>query len=149
MADIDRRAVLLECALDDLDCTHDPRTKSAGLRKIHFHGTPVTQVAPNSFLRLHVGISIRLRHLQYRHRPCRIVHMGISNIRTTHYRVPHPSLSPKTGGTLWLCVKKRSSRKGGSPSDQPSAQAGTGNIIQHFAKRTPEPPTSSSTYRLS
>jgi hypothetical protein len=32
VAHIDRRAILFERALDDFDCTHDPRTKSAGLR---------------------------------------------------------------------------------------------------------------------
>jgi hypothetical protein len=30
--DIDRRTVLLECALNDFDGTHDACTKSAGLR---------------------------------------------------------------------------------------------------------------------
>jgi hypothetical protein len=52
MTHIDRRAVLLERALDDLDRAHDARAKPAGLRQIHFHGMPVTQVAPNSFLYL-------------------------------------------------------------------------------------------------
>jgi len=36
VADIDRGAILLERALDDLDRTYDTRTKSARLRKIHF-----------------------------------------------------------------------------------------------------------------
>src|ERR1700754_2173694 len=49
VADIDRRTVLLERPLHDLDCTHDARTKAAGLRKIYFHGTFVTHAAPNSF----------------------------------------------------------------------------------------------------
>ena len=49
MAHIDRRAVLLERALDDLDRAHDAGAKSARLRQKHFHGTSITQVAPNSF----------------------------------------------------------------------------------------------------
>jgi hypothetical protein len=49
VAHIDRRAVFLERTLDDLDGTHDARTKAAGLRQINFHGTLITQDAPNSF----------------------------------------------------------------------------------------------------
>jgi hypothetical protein len=61
---IDRRAIFFERALDDLDCTHDTRAKPARLRKIYFHGTPVTQVAP-----LSVCVSVRLEYLQYPHQP--------------------------------------------------------------------------------
>ena len=48
MTHIDRGAVLLQRALDDLDRTHHAGTKSARLCKIDFHGTPVTHVALNS-----------------------------------------------------------------------------------------------------
>src|SRR5439155_5530275 len=46
VADIDRGTVFIERTLDYFDGTHDARAKSAGLRKIYFHGTLVTQVAP-------------------------------------------------------------------------------------------------------
>src|SRR3979409_654183 len=92
VAHIDRWAVFFERALDDLDGTHHPRTKSAGLRKIHFHGTPVTQVAPKSYC-----LSLWHGCLQYPH------HAG-SRTR---------SLSQVHGGTA-LCVKKRLDRKDGS-----------------------------------
>jgi hypothetical protein len=49
VAHINRRAILLERALDDLDGTHHARAKSAGLCQKHFHGMSVTQIAPNSF----------------------------------------------------------------------------------------------------
>jgi hypothetical protein len=64
MSHIDRRSVLLERALDNLDRTHNPRAKPAGLCKIHFHGTPVTHVAPLSFC-----VSVWLGYLQYPHQP--------------------------------------------------------------------------------
>jgi hypothetical protein len=48
MAHIDRRAILLERALDDLDRAHDTGAKSARLRKKHFHWTSITHVAPSS-----------------------------------------------------------------------------------------------------
>ena len=47
---IDGRAVFFQRALDDFDGAHDPSAKPAGLRQIDFHGTPVTQVAPLSFV---------------------------------------------------------------------------------------------------
>jgi hypothetical protein len=59
---IDRRAVFLERTLDDFDGTHHAGAKAARLCKINFHGTPVTQVAPNSFP--HVP---QLGSLQYPH----------------------------------------------------------------------------------
>src|SRR5205814_6540150 len=45
---IDRRAIFFERTLDNLDRANDTRAKAAGLRKIHFHGTPVTKFAPLS-----------------------------------------------------------------------------------------------------
>jgi hypothetical protein len=62
VAYIDRRAILLERTLDDLDRPNDARAKSARLRKIHFHGMPVTQIAPNSF-----AVSGQPGHLRYPH----------------------------------------------------------------------------------
>ena len=49
--DIDRRAVFLERALDDLDRAHDARAKATRLRQINFHGMPVTQLHQNYSLR--------------------------------------------------------------------------------------------------
>ena len=97
MAHIDRRAILLERALDDLDRAHDACAKPAGLRKIHFHGTPVTQVAPNSFL-----------HLRLRRDICNIRTMPVS-----------ASVCSQAHGGTGLCVKKRSARKAGSQNGKP------------------------------
>jgi hypothetical protein len=66
---IDGWTVFLERPLDDLDRTHDTRAKAARLGQIHFHGTPVTQVAPNSFPHL-----LQPGYLQYPHHPCLRVH---------------------------------------------------------------------------
>ncbi|HTR09682.1 MAG TPA: hypothetical protein VMJ11_24105 [Paraburkholderia sp.] len=37
MAHVDRRAVLLQCAINDFDSADNPRTKAAGLGKDHSH----------------------------------------------------------------------------------------------------------------
>jgi hypothetical protein len=55
---IDRRAILLERALHDLDGAHDPGAKAAGLREIHFHRSTVMQAAPHSFSRPPCGAGI-------------------------------------------------------------------------------------------
>ena len=51
MPHIDRRAILLERALDDFDRAHDARAKAAWLRQIDFHWTAVTQIELPSFWR--------------------------------------------------------------------------------------------------
>ncbi len=66
--DIDRRAVLLQRALDDLDGTHDARAKAARLRQIDFHGTSITQVAPHiHFAKLSEQAPGHADELQYPH----------------------------------------------------------------------------------
>src|ERR1700690_2547878 len=56
---IDGRAIFFEGTLDNLDRTHDACAKPTGLRKIYFHGTPVTHVSPLSFY-----VSVWLGYLQ-------------------------------------------------------------------------------------
>src|SRR6266478_1199593 len=110
VADIDRRPILLKGALDDLDRTHDAGTKAAGLGEIHFHGTLVTQVAPNSFLHL-----LRPRYVQY---PSHAVPSHTSSSRASLSRagsncaVSSQARSPmgsqrltQAQGGRWLCQK--------------------------------------------
>ena len=77
VADIDRRAVFLQRPLDDLDGAHDAGAKAARLRQIHFHGTPITQVAPNDCKLLKP--------------PCGRSHAGSCNNRT----IPVPAGDPR------------------------------------------------------
>jgi hypothetical protein len=54
VAHIDRGAVFLQRALDDLDGTHDSGAKTTRLREKHFHGATVKQAAPRS-----LSVSVR------------------------------------------------------------------------------------------
>ena len=48
VADVDRRAVLLERPLDDLDGPDDPGAKAAGLREDHSHGRTLSRTGSSS-----------------------------------------------------------------------------------------------------
>ncbi len=50
VADIDRRAILLQRAFDDFDRAHNARAKAARLGKKHLHRSSVTQIAPTHSL---------------------------------------------------------------------------------------------------
>jgi hypothetical protein len=116
VADIDRRAIFLERALDDLDRPHHARAKASRLRQIHFHGSPVTQVAPHSF-RIPGPVS-QLRYLQYLH----------------HGECPQPSTPAKRMEGRGF-VSKNHRREKAKPQMIASIQAPrSGNIIQYSPK---------------
>jgi hypothetical protein len=117
---IDRRAIFLQRALDNLDGTHDARAKPAGLGKIDFHGTPVTQ--------LHQTLSAS---------PPR---WDVCNIRTTP--VSASVLSPRRVEAKGFVSKNDRLEKADRKDDRPGMEGSNGKIIQYtgnVADKAPDP----------